>query len=401
MAVANEQVKNPTRTAEATATVLGAMALCHFLNDTIQSVIPSIYPILKDSYRLSFTEIGAITMVWQVVASVLQPIVGLYTDRRPQPFSLPLGMAFTFSGLLAMSVAQHYATILIGVALVGMGSAIFHPEASRVARMASGGRHGFAQSLFQVGGNAGSAIGPLLAAVLIVPHGQGAVALVGILAVVAIIIMAPVGFWYSARSAALNKDNRKVDGPNYSRTIITRTLAILILLMFSKFIYMALFSSYYTFYLIDKFGVSVRESQIHLFVFLAAVAVGTIIGGPLGDRFGRRGVIWFSILGALPFSLAVPWVGLYATTALSATSGLILASAFPAIVVYGQELLPGKVGAISGLFFGFAFGAGGLGGALLGALADHTSIGYVYQLTAFLPAVGCLAFLLPRTFRAT
>lgn len=400
MAVTNESDMIATRTAEATAAVLGAMSLCHLLNDTIQSVIPSIYPILKTSYGLSFTEIGMITLVWQVVASVLQPIVGLYTDRRPQPFSLPIGMAFTFSGLIVMSGASSYALLLGGVALVGTGSAIFHPEASRVARMASGGRHGFAQSLFQVGGNVGSAIGPLLAAVLIVPYGQGAVAFVGILAIVAIFFMTPVGFWYRARRVSYAKATTQVKESIYSRMVIARTLGILILLMFSKFIYMASFSNYYVFYLMDRFGLSVRESQIHLFIFLAAVALGTIIGGPLGDRFGRRGVIWFSILGALPFSLAVPYFGLYATTALSATAGLILASAFPAIVVYGQELLPGKVGAISGLFFGFAFGAGGLGSALLGALADRTSIEFVYQLAAFLPVVGCFAFFLPRMSRA-
>lgn len=401
MAVTNETNITATRTVEATASVLGAMALCHLLNDTIQSVIPSIYPILKETYGLSFTEIGTITMVWQLVASILQPIVGLYTDRRPQPFSLPIGMAFTFTGLIVMSSASRYGVLLGGVALVGMGSAIFHPEASRIARMASGGRHGFAQSLFQVGGNVGSAIGPLLAALLIVPHGQRAVAFVGILAVVAMILMMPVGFWSRARRVSLRKSNKQKNVAIYSRATIYRTLTILILLMFSKFIYMASFSSYYVFYMMDKFGLTVPQSQIHLFIFLAAVAIGTIIGGPLGDRFGRRGVIWFSILGALPFSLAVPWSGLYVTTAFSATAGLILASAFPAIVVYGQELLPGKVGAISGLFFGLAFGAGGLGGALLGMLADRTNIGFVYQLAAFLPVVGCLAFFLPRVNKTT
>jgi FSR family fosmidomycin resistance protein-like MFS transporter len=308
-------------------------------------------------------------------------------------------MAFTLSGLMVMAWASSYVALLCGVALVGTGSAIFHPEASRVARMASGGRHGFAQSLFQVGGNVGSAIGPLLAAALIVPHGQGAVAFVGVLPVLAIALMTPIGFWYRARRKATAARAAAPVIPQHSNAVIARTLLILIVLMFSKFVYMAGFSSYYVFYLIEKFGLSVQEAQIHLFVFLAAVAVGTIIGGPLGDRFGRRGVIWFSILGALPFALIVPWVGLYATTALSAVAGLILASAFPAIVVYGQELLPGKVGAVSGLFFGFAFGAGGLGGALLGALADHTGIVFVYKVSAFLPAIGILAFLLPKTRR--
>lgn len=385
---------NFTRSSKA---VLGAMSFCHLLNDTIQSVIPSIYPILKHSYGLSFTEVGLITLVWQVVASVLQPLIGLYTDKKPQPFSLPLGMAFTFLGLMVMSVASSYFILLIGVALVGMGSAVFHPEASRVARMASGGRHGFAQSLFQVGGNVGSAIGPLLAVALIVPHGQGAVAFVGILALVAISLMIPVGIWYRPRRMISTASQKNLGATIFPDIVIARTILILILLMFSKFIYMVGFSSYYTFYLIDKFNISVSDAQIHLFVFLAAVAIGTIIGGPLGDRFGRRGVIWFSILGALPFSMTVPWCGIYLTTVFSSIAGLILASAFPAVVVYGQELLPGKVGAISGLFFGLAFGAGGLGGALLGTLADHTSIGFVYQLVAFLPAIGGLAFFLPNT----
>lgn len=379
--------------------VLGAMSMCHLLNDTIQSVIPAIYPILKDSYSLTFAQIGTITMVWQVVASVLQPLIGLHTDKKPKPFSLPAGMAFTLSGLIVMANAAHYGMILIGVALVGTGSAIFHPEASRVARMASGGRHGFAQSLFQVGGNVGSAIGPLLAAILIVPHGQSAVAFVGLLAILAIFIMTPVGFWYRSRRKESAKSPKQAKPILYSKPVIARTLAILILLMFSKFVYMAAFSSYYVFFLIDKFSISVPEAQIHLFVFLVAVAIGTIIGGPLGDRFGRRGVIWFSILGALPFALLVPSSGLYMTTFFSALAGLVLASAFPAIVVYGQELLPGNVGAISGLFFGFAFGAGGLGGAILGAMADHTGIQYVYQISAFLPAIGCLAFFLPATQR--
>ena len=397
MTTSTDKKQMNTNFTKASTAVLGATSLCHLLNDTIQSVIPSIYPILKHSYGLSFTEVGLITLVWQVVASVLQPLIGLYTDKKPQPFSLPLGMAFTFLGLMVMSVASSYFILLIGVALVGMGSAVFHPEASRVARMASGGRHGFAQSLFQVGGNVGSAIGPLLAVALIVPHGQGAVAFVGILALVAISLMIPVGIWYRPRRMISTASQKNLGATIFPDIVIARTILILILLMFSKFIYMVGFSSYYTFYLIDKFNISVSDAQIHLFVFLAAVAIGTIIGGPLGDRFGRRGVIWFSILGALPFSMTVPWCGIYLTTVFSSIAGLILASAFPAVVVYGQELLPGKVGAISGLFFGLAFGAGGLGGALLGTLADHTSIGFVYQLVAFLPAIGGLAFFLPNT----
>ena len=397
MTTSTDKKQMNTNFTKASTAVLGATSLCHLLNDTIQSVIPSIYPILKHSYGLSFTEVGLITLVWQVVASVLQPLIGLYTDKKPQPFSLPLGMAFTFLGLMVMSVASSYFILLIGVALVGMGSAVFHPEASRVARMASGGRHGFAQSLFQVGGNVGSAIGPLLAVALIVPHGQGAVAFVGILALVAISLMIPVGIWYRPRRMISTASQKNLGATIFPDIVIARTILILILLMFSKFIYMVGFSSYYTFYLIDKFNISVSDAQIHLFVFFAAVAIGTIIGGPLGDRFGRRGVIWFSILGALPFSMTVPWCGIYLTTVFSSIAGLILASAFPAVVVYGQELLPGKVGAISGLFFGLAFGAGGLGGALLGTLADHTSIGFVYQLVAFLPAIGGLAFFLPNT----
>jgi MFS transporter, FSR family, fosmidomycin resistance protein len=379
--------------------ILVAISTGHMLNDTIQSLIPSIYPILKDSYALSFTEIGLITMTWQVTASILQPLIGLAIDRKPQPFSLAFGMGSTLLGLLLMAAATSFPALLVSVIFIGIGSSIFHPEASRVARMASGGQHGMAQSLFQVGGNIGSAIGPLLAAFIILPGGQPAVAWFALLALLAMILLTRVGFWTRAqgRRSTTIKTTKPV---RYSPRRVALALSILALLVFSKFLYMANLSSFYTFYLIETFGVSVRDAQLYLFIFLGAVAVGTIIGGPIGDRIGRRTVIWISILGVLPFTLLLPFANLAGTVALSILIGLILSSAFPAIVVFAQELVPNKVGTVSGLFFGFAFGMGGLGAALLGYVADQTSIDFVYHLAAYLPAIGLLAMFLPKDSRA-
>jgi len=380
--------------------ILVAISTSHMLNDTIQSLIPSIYPILKDSYALSFTEIGLITMTWQVTASILQPLIGLAIDRKPQPFSLAFGMGSTLLGLLLMAAATSFPALLVSVIFIGIGSSIFHPEASRVARMASGGQHGMAQSLFQVGGNIGSAIGPLLAAFIILPGGQPAVAWFALLALLAMILLTRVGFWTRAqgRRSTTIKTTKPV---RHSPRRVALALSILALLVFSKFLYMANLSSFYTFYLIETFGVSVRDAQLYLFIFLGAVAVGTIIGGPIGDRIGRRTVIWISILGVLPFTLLLPFANLAGTVALSILIGLILSSAFPAIVVFAQELVPNKVGTVSGLFFGFAFGMGGLGAALLGYVADQTSIDFVYHLAAYLPAIGLLAMFLPKDSRAS
>ncbi|MBZ9935125.1 MFS transporter [Mesorhizobium sp. BR1-1-16] len=376
--------------------ILVAISMSHLLNDLMQSVISAIYPILKTEFSLDFGQIGIIQLVFQCTASILQPVVGIYTDKKPMPFSLPVGMGCTLLGLLLLATAGHYSVILISVALIGLGSSIFHPESSRVARMASGGRHGLAQSLFQVGGNFGSAIGPLLAAFIVLPRGQGAVAWFALAALAGIIILSRVGFWYRAQHrAGIGRKQAKSTHVMLPRAVITRSIIILALLIFSKFFYMAALSSYYTFYLIDTFHVSVRDSQLLLFVFLGAVAVGTIAGGPIGDRFGRKFVIWFSILGVLPFTLALPHANLAWTVALSVIIGLVLSSAFSAIIVYAQELIPGKVGLVSGLFFGFAFGMGGIGAAALGQLADMTSITFVFQVCAFLPVIGLLTAFLP------
>jgi MFS transporter, FSR family, fosmidomycin resistance protein len=378
--------------------ILIAISVSHLLNDTIQSVIPAIYPILKDSFRLSFTQIGLITLTFQLTASLLQPFVGLYTDHRPQPYSLAAGMGFTLIGLLVLSRASNFPMILCSAALVGMGSSVFHPEASRLARMASGGRHGFAQSIFQVGGNAGTSLGPLLAALIIVPRGQHSVGWFSVVALVAIIVLANVGHWYKQNLFRLKVGARAKDRegfPEMSRTKIVWALAVLIALMFSKFFYLASMTSYFTFYLIGKFHLSVQEAQLHLFLFLFSVAAGTIIGGHLGDRFGRKYVIWGSILGVAPFTLMLPYANLFWTGALTVVIGAILASAFSAILVYAQELVPGKVGTISGLFFGFAFGMGGVGSAALGRLADHTSINFVFLVCSFLPLIGLLTAFLP------
>jgi FSR family fosmidomycin resistance protein-like MFS transporter len=378
--------------------VLVALSCSHLLNDTIQSLIPAMYPILKEKYLLSFTQIGLITFAFQCTASLLQPIVGTYTDRRPKPFSLAAGMGMTLLGLTVLSRATNFYTILVAAALVGVGSAVFHPEASRVARMASGGKHGMAQSLFQVGGNAGSALGPLLAAFIVVPRGQGSVAWFSIAAICGITLLIGVGRWYHNHLAELRrkpKAAKAIVETGLSRRRVAMSIAILLCLVFSKYFYLTSLTSYYTFYLIETFGVSKQMSQIYLFVFLGAVAAGTLGGGPVGDRIGFKKVIWGSILGVLPFTLILPHVNLLWTVLLTVPIGLILASAFSAIMVYAQELLPRRVGMVAGLFFGFAFGMGGIGAAVLGHLADHTSIRFVYQVCAFLPLIGLLTAFLP------
>ena len=367
----------------------------------MQSLIPSIYPILKDGLHLSFTHIGLITLTNQFTASVLQPFVGFYTDRRPQPFSLAAGMLFTLTGLIFLSFANGFALVLIAVALVGIGSSIFHPEASRIAHLASGGQLGFAQSFFQVGGNAGSALGPLLAALIVVTRGQSSVMWFSLLALIGIILLSGIGRWYRANLTTRTKSGSpyRVREQMLSRSRVKMSLAVLIALIFSKYFYLACMSSYYTFFLIGKFGLTVKSAQLHLFGFLFAVAAGTLLGGPIGDRFGRKSVIWVSILGVAPFALALPYANLYWVGILTALIGLILASAFSAILVYAQELVPGRVGLIAGLFFGIAFGLGGIGSAVLGVMADHTSIAFVFQLCSYLPLIGLLTWLLPNLER--
>ncbi|MBK7469889.1 MAG: MFS transporter [Betaproteobacteria bacterium] len=377
--------------------VLGAISASHMINDMMQSLILAIYPILKGDFHLSFVQIGLITLTFQVTASLFQPLIGLYTDRRPTPYSLPIGMTSTLCGLLLLAFAPNYATVLLAAAFVGMGSAIFHPESSRIARMASGGRHGLAQSLFQVGGNTGSALGPLVAAAVIVPFGQKSVAWFGAAALLGIVLLLQVSRWYSGQHAAvMARGTRPPAASPYSRRQVAGAIAVLLVLIFSKYFYGAGIGSFYTFYLIDKFGLSVQSAQLHLFVFLLASALGTLVGGPLGDRIGRKPVIWFSILGVAPFALLLPHANLFWTTALTIVIGLVFSSAFSAIVVYGQELMPGRIGLVSGLLFGFAFGMGGLGAAALGLLADHTSIDFVYKAIAFLPLLGIVAALLPK-----
>lgn len=369
----------------------------------MQSLIPSIYPMVKESFKLNFTQIGFITFTFQVSASVLQPVVGAFTDKRPQPFALAVGMCFTLLGLISLSLANSFNLVLLSVGLIGVGSAVFHPEASRVARMASGGKHGMAQSLFQVGGNAGSSLGPLLAALILLPYGRFQVIWFSLVALLAIVILSWVGGWYkrSLEVVVTKKSVAKTANASHlSSGKITFAIAILLLLIFSKYIYMASISSYFTFYLIHKFGVSIQNSQIYLFAFLFAVAAGTFIGGPVGDRIGRKYVIWISILGAAPFALLLPYVNLFWTGVLSCIIGLILSSAFSAILVYAQELIPGKVGMIAGLFFGFAFGIAGIGSAILGSLADKTSIEYVFWICSFLPLIGLLTGFLPNLERS-
>ncbi|MDD2103858.1 MFS transporter [Pseudomonas putida] len=377
--------------------VIGACALAHLINDLIQAVLPSIYPMLKATYGLTFTQVGLITLTFQLTASLLQPWVGYYTDRHPKPWLLPAGMVCTLIGILMLSMVGSFGAILVASALVGIGSSTFHPETSRVARLASGGRYGLAQSTFQVGGNAGSAFGPLLAAAIVIPYGQGNVAWFGLFAVFAILVQYGLSRWYRNHLNLFKLKQGTKATHGLSRQRVTFALVVLALLVFSKYFYMASFTSYFTFYLIEKFDLSVASSQLYLFLFLGAVAAGTFFGGPIGDRIGRKQVIWFSILGAAPFTLALPYVDLFWTGVLSMIIGFILASAFSAIVVFAQELVPGNVGMIAGVFFGLMFGFGGIGAALLGHLADIHGIEYVYTLCSFLPLLGILTILLPST----
>jgi len=379
-------------------TVLGiliALSASHLINDTLQALLPAIYPMLKASFSLTFTQIGLITLSYQLTASLLQPFVGSYTDRKPKPFSLAAGMALTLAGLVFLALARSYGIILLASILVGMGSSIFHPEASRVAHMAAGVRHGFAQSLFQVGGNLGSSFGPLLAALVIVPNGQSSILWFTLIALAGIALLARVGRWYGHNVAHFRKRAAAHASQALPRRTVVLSFSVLLALIFSKYFYLVSLTNYYTFYLIQRFNLSIQGSQLLLFVFLFSVAAGTILGGPLGDRFGRKYVIWVSILGVAPFSLALPHVGLAATVAMSVAIGVILASAFSAILVYAQELIPGKVGMIAGLFFGFAFGIGGIASAALGRLADLTSIGFVFSVCGYLPLIGLLTWFLP------
>ena len=384
-----------------TFAIILSLSFCHLLNDMMQSLVPALYPILKDNYALSFSQIGLITLAFQFTASMLQPVVGLYTDRKPQPYSLMIGMGFTLVGLLGMSQATTYPAILISAALIGMGSSVFHPEASRVARMAAGGRYGLAQSLFQVGGNLGGASGPLLAAFIVVPRGQQSLLYFCAAAVIAMTVLFQVGNWYRARRAASKPVARRAATAGAGTAPLTRgrvlfAVVILVTLLFSKNVYQASLGSYYTFYLIEKFGLSVQTAQFYLVAFLIGIVLGTLLGGWVGDRVGRIPVMWFSILGALPFALILPHANLFWTAVLAVTVAMIMASAFPAILVYAQELLPGRVGLVAGMFFGFSFGLGGLGAAALGKLADLTSIATVYQVTPFLLCLGLLTAFLPR-----
>lgn len=390
---------NPTMTEGTVYSMLVICGISHFLNDMIQSIIPSIYPILKANFDFSFAQIGIITLVFQMTSSILQPFTGLYADRHPRPYALSVGMCFTLTGLLLLAFANNYLAILIAVSIVGFGSSVFHPTASRVTQMASGGKKSLAQSIFQVGGNGGSALGPLLAAIIILPYGQHSISWFALAALLAALIMIMLGAWYKARLKYIVKHPQKTPelNTNISKRAKYGALAILILLVFSKYFYTSCITSYFTFFLIDKFGVSVRASQLFLFVFLAAFAIGTVAGGMLGDRFGRKYVIWFSILGAAPFALAMPYVGLTWTIICCFLSGLIIASAFSSIVVYATDLMPDKVGMIAGVFFGLMFGLGGLGSAFFGWLADKTSIEFIFQVSAFLPLLGIIAGLLPNT----
>jgi MFS transporter, FSR family, fosmidomycin resistance protein len=398
MQIKNDQTSQAVASDIASKTIFSILltiSFSHLLNDTIQSLIPSIYPIVKHSFHLNFSQIGIITLVFQLTASLFQPLVGLYTDRKPQPYSLAIGMGFTLTGLILLSQSTSYTMLLVSVAIIGTGSSVFHPEASKVAYMASGGRRGLAQSIFQVGGNLGGSLGPILAAMIIVPFGQSSILWFSILALIAIVVLLKVGNWYT-HHMNWRKKVSAVESPSLlSKTKVAWSVVILLVLIFSKYFYMASITSYFTFYLIHKFNVSVQSSQVHLFVFLFAVAAGTLLGGPIGDRVGRKYVTWFSILGVAPFTMLLPFANLFWTTVLSVVIGVTLASAFSAILVYAQELIPGKIGMISGLFFGFAFGMGGLGSALLGILADKTSIDYVYHVCAFLPLIGIITVFLP------
>jgi MFS transporter, FSR family, fosmidomycin resistance protein len=392
----------PQKTVQKTAfTVLAAISFCHFLNDVVQSLVPAIYPLLKTSFHLDFGQIGLITLTFQLTASLLQPLVGYYTDRRAMPYSLVAGMSFTLVGLITLSVAPTYPTLLAAAAMVGMGSAVFHPESSRVARLASGGQHGLAQSLFQVGGNAGSAAGPLLAAFVVLPHGQRSVAWFSLVALLAIVILSNVGHWSRKNRPPIKA--RPEPGARQSPLPsgkVAAAVAVLVGLIFSKYFYLVSLTNYYTFYLMQKFGLTAQNAQLFLFAFLGAIAAGTVVGGPVGDRLGRKFVIWWSIFGIFPFTLALPYANLFWTAILTVIIGLVMASAFSAILVYAQELMPGRVGMVSGLFFGFAFGMAGVGAAVLGELADRTSIDTVYRVCSFLPLIGLLTWFLPDVERA-
>jgi FSR family fosmidomycin resistance protein-like MFS transporter len=395
-AAASASAPAPSRPqAKTVYSILGAISFSHLMNDMIQSLILAIYPMLKANFSLSFGQIGLITLTYQITASLLQPLIGIYTDKHPKPYSLPVGMGFTLSGLLLMSVAPSFGVLLIAAALVGCGSSVFHPESSRVARMASGGKHGLAQSLFQVGGNAGSSLGPLLAALIVIPHGQRSIAWFSAAALVGILVLTYISRWYKHHPATKKARAGQVAHTALPRGKVAFAMSILVLLVFSKYFYLTSINSYFTFYLIDKFHLPVQAAQVHLFVFLAAVAAGTVIGGPVGDRIGRKYVIWVSILGVAPFTLLLPYANLFWTGVLTVIIGIVLASAFSAILVYAQELIPGKVGMVAGLFFGFAFGLGGIGAAVLGQLADATSIAYVYKVCSFLPLLGILTVFLP------
>ncbi|WP_121809925.1 MFS transporter [Mucilaginibacter kameinonensis] len=377
--------------------ILFTISLAHFINDMLQSVIPSIYPLIKQRFSLNFTQIGLITFTYQITASILQPFVGLYTDKKPKPYSLAMGMGFTLSGLLLASFASNFYIMLMAVSLIGIGSSIFHPESSRVAHLASGGKKGLAQSIFQLGGNAGSAVGPLLAALIVIPYGQSNVIWFCLIALAGIMVLLRIAKWYAEHLSlkAKNKNANEVSPLNLSKRRVVFSLGVLLVLIFSKYFYLASITSYYTFFLINKFHLSIQQSQIYLFMFLGSVAAGTLFGGPLGDRFGRKYIIWISILGVAPFTMLLPYVSLFWTGVLSVFIGLILSSAFSAILVYATELVPGKVGLIAGLFFGLAFGMGGLGSAVLGKVADMTSINYVFKICAYLPLIGIFTGLLP------
>jgi FSR family fosmidomycin resistance protein-like MFS transporter len=391
------QAPGPTPVAaKAVLSILAAVSFCHLLNDMVQSLLPSIYPILKSSFHLNFGQVGLLTLTYQIVASLLQPLIGLYTDRRPMPYALAVGMCFTLAGIVMLALAPTYSLLLLASAVIGAGSAIFHPESSRIARIASGGQHGFAQSFFQVGGNSGSAIGPLLAAFIVLPLGQHGVAWFSVAALAGIIVLYRVGRWRAHHLArATASDENAADRAALPHRTVVRAILVLTALIFSKYFYLASMVGYFTFYLISRFNISVRSSQLHLFVFLGAAAAGTFLGGPIGDRIGPRYVIWGSILGVLPFTLLLPHANLFWTDILSTIIGFVIASAFSAIVVYAQELMPGRVGLVSGIFFGLAFGMGGIGSAVLGHIADLTSVIYVYGLCAWLPAIGLLTWLLP------
>lgn len=392
------QIQSSSTASQTVYPILFAISFSHMLNDTIQSLIPSIYPLVKDSFSLSFAQVGLITLVFQMSSSIFQPIVGSFTDKRPYPYALPIGMGFSLIGLVLLAFSASFNLVLVSVGLIGVGSSIFHPEASRMAHAASGGKRGLAQSIFQVGGNAGSSFGPLLAALIVAPFGQFNVIYFSFAALVAMVVLYRIGGWYkpkALRAHVMKKNKHEVEKSAYPRRTVIWSVTILLVLIFSKYFYMASITSYFTFYLIDKFSLSVQSSQIHLFMFLFAVAAGTMLGGPIGDRVGRKYVIWASILGAAPFALALPYADLFWTSILSIVIGFVLASAFSAILVYAQELLPGNIGLVSGLFFGFAFGMGGIGSALLGQLADLTSISYVYYICSFLPLLGLIAGFLP------